>query len=382
MEVATGKQALDELRHRLERIGQQGAIGSDIGRALDKPSTDAAKRLTLVAHQLKTEIIGLRQLLKPLPGGEVIYKWEHEAWRQLAKQNRVDIDILRECTKIVNGSVVQIGTYDYTAHVNITDISALRMFSALRVLWLYESGSIRDLAPLADCPYLEELAIKSSQPDIYPIGSLRNLRYLLLGHWPNLTNIDAVANLSNLRDLDVSSDHVKDLTPIGALADLEGLGIHTEEAEDFSFLQYLRKLTDFEIRNPYFTDLSLLNKMADLVSLKIWEEGVSDLRPLAFLKSLQRITMPLSSVKDISPLAHLPSLVEVYMAGSSVKDISALGHCATLESISLDNSQVADIRPVLELPNLKRISIRNTPAAREQSDLIESYKGPVSIDVG
>ncbi len=88
-------------------------------------------------------------------------------------------------------------------------------------------NGVKDLSFLYDLPNLKVLilACNINLKDITPVGSLKNLEYLELFK-NDINDISCLANCTNLLDLNICFNRIKDWTPIHGLTKLERLWIY------------------------------------------------------------------------------------------------------------------------------------------------------------
>ena len=88
-------------------------------------------------------------------------------------------------------------------------------------------NGVKDLSFLYDLPNLKVLilACNINLKDITPVGSLKDLEYLELFK-NDINDISCLANCTNLLDLNICFNRIKDWTPIHGLTNLERLWIY------------------------------------------------------------------------------------------------------------------------------------------------------------
>lgn len=156
-------------------------------------------------------------------------------------------------------------------------------------------------------------------------------------------------------ELTLSSEAIKDLSPIRALANLQTLycgGSRTKGA---------------------LSDLSPLRGMA-LTKLSCINTQVADLSPLRGMP-LEFLSIVGSPVSDLQPLAGAP-LTRVFLAGTQISTLSPLRGMALTE-FHAESTQIADLSPLQGMP-LSRLGLRQTPVA----DLTPVQDAPLtSLDI-
>ncbi len=152
-----------------------------------------------------------------------------------------------------------------------------------------------------------------------------------------------LAQLSNLKNLDLDGTRIENLEPVQSLTDLRHL--------------YLN--------NTDITDLKPLSLLVQLQTLMIIGCPLNDIKPLAKLKSLSALFINSTRVTDLSPLAELAGLIQLALNDTPVNDLSPLVQLHNLHILDLDNTAITDLSPLMRLESLRKLSIRNTAANPE-----------------
>lgn len=149
-------------------------------------------------------------------------------------------------------------------------------------IWLHDVWSLTDL-DLSVQPDEDNVIREGPRiTDISALAELTNLRTLCLT-FQDVEDISAVANMPNLYGLDIQSCLVSDLTPLAGLNRLEWL-----------FAGYCR-----------ITDLSPLAGMTSLQSLGLYYNRVTDIEPLRGLTNLEYLNLQCNPIEDYSPIEGL-----------------------------------------------------------------------------
>ena len=102
----------------------------------------------------------------------------------------------------------------------------------------------------------------------------------------NITNIDVLANFTNLESLIIYDNNISDISALSNLTNLKELHINVNNISDISALA---KLTNLEI-------------------LTLTQNNISDISPLANLTSLEELYLEENSITDFSVLDKLPNI--------------------------------------------------------------------------
>ena len=133
-----------------------------------------------------------------------------------------------------------------------------------------------------------------------------------------------IAELDDLRDLDLDNTKISDLTPLSGLTALTHLGLHYTPVSDVTPLSGLSALTQLWLDNTQVSDVTPLSGLTALTSLGLGGTQVADVRPV--------LNMPL--------LAENPSI-----CGLTFENCAAARADARIAEISeiADNSERAQV---------------------------------------
>lgn len=126
-------------------------------------------------------------------------------------------------------------------------------------------GWTDDLSPLVELDNLTMLSLRSSLILEYcDISELKQLKKLYIP-CSGLKDgeIDFLAELTNLTDLDLSENEISDLTPLSGLKNLEHLNLRSNQITDVSPLAELTNLKDLDL---------------------YYNEGITDYSPVSFVE--------------------------------------------------------------------------------------------------
>ena len=121
-------------------------------------------------------------------------------------------------------------------------------------------------------------------------------------------DVAPLANLTNLRSLDLSSTQVSDVTPLVNLTNLRSLDLSSTQVSDVTPLVNLTNLTSLNLRGAQVSDVAPLANLTNLTSLNLSRTQVSDVAPLANLTNLTSLDLSRTQVSDVAPLANLTNL--------------------------------------------------------------------------
>ena len=163
-----------------------------------------------------------------------------------------------------------------------------------------------------------------------------------------LTDADILplAEMTNLRSLDLGGNNISDLSPLAGLTSLRSLQLSdNNEIADLSPLAGLTEMVSLTL--PSRSDLSDLSPVANMKNLRTLKMSgslgevpsqIEDLTPLSGLTQLEEVFFAVQSLDDLSPLAGLTNMKVLRLFGSiSVTDLSPLRGMSSLEVLQLTN---------------------------------------------
>ncbi len=121
----------------------------------------------------------------------------------------------------------------------LCNLIGIDFFATVVEVHLQSINSVSDVTPLANLTNLKELDLRSTQvSDITPLSNLTKLENVYLGH-THVHDVKPLANLTNLKRLDLQGTLVSDVAPLSKLRSLGLLDLsHTEVShEDCRLLQ-------------------------------------------------------------------------------------------------------------------------------------------------
>ena len=125
----------------------------------------------------------------------------------------------------------------------------------------------------------------------------------------DLTGLEYAVNLTSL---DIrSSSNVSDISALANLTELETLNLPSDDVSDISALANLTKLKRLNLRFTDVSDVSPLQNLTNLEDLRLGHTDVSDISALANLTKLEVLGLSYTDVSDISALVNLPKLEQL-----------------------------------------------------------------------
>lgn len=242
---------------------------------------------------------------------------------------------------------------------DLSDVNGVVALKQLKSLTLEDADDISDFAVFASMESLEELNIESEglkaldflsrMPQLKGLGlsdgkllsldgleALENLERLSVTDCRELKNMDAVAGLTGLKELDLEIPYDCEEPSLSGLSGLQSLTLDGFHSCGFlSGLTELEELTLHSCDLPSNLDLSGLTKLKKLTCTTFYQD-----RSLAFIKdipSLEYVNLGgMVTYEDISGIFALPGIRELKLSGIECEiDFEKIGENNSLEVLEM-----------------------------------------------
>ncbi len=165
--------------------------------------------------------------------------------------------------------------------------------------------------------------------------------------------------LSQLTNLALNHNQLRDLSPLQTLTQLTSLYLGGNQIRDLSPLQTLTQLTSLYLFGNQIRDLSPLQRLTNLTHLNLAYNQISDLAPLQTLTNLMDLYLTGNQIRDLSPLQRLTNLTDLDLDSNQIVNLSPLQRLTNLTSLHLENNQISDLSPLQRLTNLTSLHLEN-----------------------
>lgn len=215
---------------------------------------------------------------------------------------------------------------------------------------------------------LHQILQKPEKRHIYP-DDLKGLTCLNLVD-QNIHSLEGLEYASDLQELYITNNQVKDFSPLKGLAQLHRLDAGSNNLTDEDLAQSgiadLTGLTELFLYNNQLTGVDSLASLTGLQHLNLDGNQISDLQPLSGLTKLSSLSASSNNISDLSPLSALTGLTYLDLNGNQVGDLTPLSALSALEYLNLSQNQLEDqdcdpeapvLAPLQELTNLQELDL-------------------------
>jgi Leucine-rich repeat (LRR) protein len=135
-----------------------------------------------------------------------------------------------------------------------------------------------------------------------------------------IDDVEPLGSLTSLKQLNLYDTNVHDIGPLAALTGLTKLNLNHTSVRNIEPLKNMRQLKTLHMQRSEIDDLTPLQTLQDLEFLNVMQTNVSDLTPLADHTKLRVLYLHLTLVSEWEVLANLTSLTSLYIAGTKLSE--------------------------------------------------------------
>jgi len=195
--------------------------------------------------------------------------------------------------------------------------------------------------------------------ELTPLAELRDLKFLDISNTA-ITNLAPIANITFLESLNLANTPTADIKFIKYADRLKFLDISSTQIEDISELLNLKSLTTLSAEKSPIQSFAVLNQFKNIRDLRLNESGFNNVEHIKELVNLEKLMLSKNFILNFSFLAQLTSLQELDLSETNINDLSPLSGSAQLAFLDITATAVSDLAPVAALANLKKIAADET----------------------
>ncbi len=232
----------------------------------------------------------------------------------------------------------------FTIPEGAKDYTDLKLLPYLTHLTL-DSGIRDGLSILSSCPNLEGLTVTNTRltdADMEAIGSLKKLTALTLSGC-SLSSIAVLDGHAQLEYLDLSSNTLRNLTPLVGMPDLKTLLLGSNALTDLSALQGLSKLETLDVSYNSLSTLSPLYGIAGLKVLNAAHNQIFSLQGMETLVNLTVLGLSHNNLSNVTPIAACTALKELDISNNAVESVSSLSTLVEINILGMAYNKITEL---------------------------------------
>lgn len=235
-----------------------------------------------------------------------------------------------------------------------------------RKLNITDSVQLNDIK---DMTSLNELDLSGNQyiQSLEPLAQLVNLRMLNLSNTA-VEDLTPIRNMTELVELDLSGTKIFDLAPLKYSTRLARLNINKTEIRSIAVLEKMQALQNLEMQGAHVIDFTPLSFLTGLLNLDLKETQIGSLAPIQGLKQLMELNVARTHIQDLAPVQGLSNITSLNIDSTLVRDIKALGKMTSLEVLYANYTFITDLNPLKDLTRLERVYCDHTSVNKSVAD--------------
>ena len=294
--------------------------------------------------------------------------------------------------KITEFDMVQIQNLSVDYSISVNSIKGLEYAKNLEYLyitiynkWENNQEIPADLSAIANFKKLKTLTLNGSTTNIDFIANMTNLEGLTISIPYNKTeNINLIKNLTNLKQLSISGEIIT-LEPLRNLTKLEQLNINSSlnGIKNIEPLKNLTKIYSLYINRYNSTnnqdtefDYSAIKNFNNITNLYITDNSSNFDCSWVKTDNLSNMGLEVNSIINESKIGEFSRLSFLRINRSKLKNMDFISNLKSLSSLDLRNNFITDLSP-LENLNIYNADLSNNPVDPSEENnarIIELYK--------
>lgn len=172
-----------------------------------------------------------------------------------------------------------------------------------------------------------------------------------------ISNVDCLASLTNLKSLVLNCPGITDFSWLKNLKNLEKLDLSNTEISDTYFLKELTKLQELDLSYTQITSLDDLSELTSLKRLELYGNSITSADCLSSLINLEVLDMSNTLITNTDFLFDLINLQKLDLSYTQISTIGELSALTDLNELDLNHTQIKNLDNLSTLTNLKVLNL-------------------------
>lgn len=193
--------------------------------------------------------------------------------------------------------------------------------------------------------------------DFAPISRLSKLEWLDLSN-SGFSDVKVIRNLKKLVYLDLSQNQISDITPLRGLDRLVILMLANNVIHNIDVFYSLNRLQTLDLQNNQLSDIEAVGVLAGLTDLRLGGNQISETDTIRKLTQLKYLDLSECNIDDASMVENLTGLKTLNLQGNDIYDVTKFSNLTNLEILNLRGNKIRDITGLGALHQLKSLNLR------------------------
>lgn len=195
-----------------------------------------------------------------------------------------------------------------------------------------------------------------------PLANLPHLASVDLSH-NRLTTLPVFRAANNIRRLELNFNRLRDLRWLGKqdFAALQILSLAHNEITGIDTVPQLTELRELNLRGNRVSDIHFLRSLHGLEMLDLGSNAIADLTGIDAPGGLRRLFLDRNAIDDLDPLAGLADLEVLDIAHNHPESLEPLTSLVELQRLDLEHTETHELDILFPLGNLEELRVGGNP---------------------
>ncbi len=266
------------------------------------------------------------------------------------------------------------------------DNDRLKEMISLETLDISYNKYINEIEPLAMVSNLREIDISNTNvADLSPLRNNKRLESLNISN-TKINNVGALKFTPNLKYLFLENTNVKNLKPLFGLRRLEkvictGTGITEDQAKALAdaTANKCEVVNEVNASLQWWHQLPLVWREKFMLDFSFQDQSPDDSK-LGKIESLEKLTLHQNkNILSLKPIAKLQNLKELDCSGTGIQNLQGIENLSELRFLNFSDTEVKDLSQIIRLKNLKQIQFDNTNIPEVELAILKKERPDIKI---
>jgi len=227
----------------------------------------------------------------------------------------------------------------------IASIEGIETFENLNRITLTRTA-VDDLAPLASLSLTSVVLVSDKIEDLSPLGASTEMTHLHIGG-SSITSLKGLSLGPSFVHIQGSGSALSDISALKTAINVERALFENANITDIEALSGKSQLQHLDLRSNPIIDLSPLGSGS--------------------FPNLTRLALSDTLVVDLSPLQNLISVKELGLSRLPAHDLKPLAGMVSVEALWLNETSASDLSPILDMPALQAFIVDDQKMLTKES---------------
>jgi hypothetical protein len=196
-----------------------------------------------------------------------------------------------------------------------------------------------------------------------------------------LTSLEGIENLVNLKILDCWNNQLTSLEGIENLVNLEALSCSNNQLTSLEGIENLINLEKLWCSNNQLTSLDGIENLVNLEKLWCSNNQLTSLEGVENLINLKELYCRDNQLTGLKGIENLFNLKQLWCSSNQLTSLEGIENLINLEKLRCSNNQLTSLEGIENLVNLKTLNCWNNRFSNEYKDYLRKYCEKKNIEL-